>query len=281
MSADNLIKESVVQSEIRQKIYYKHIPGTKSNILIIHGWAEHSGRYEQLMKNLQRAGYGVICPDLRGHGKSSGQRGHVLHWNDYLKDLDAVMQHVSQAFGKNKLFVIGHSMGGVIAIRFASEFAEKYQIGGLITSGALLKLKMDVAPLKIMMGKFLSKLIPRFSMAQNLKAEDLTRDPEIIRLRDIDPLIHNRVSARWYTELNAEMQSIKKVAPDIKIPVLILHGKIDPINSIEGSEEFFKLVGSTDKRIKLYPGMVHEIFNEIGREIVVSEMVNWLDIHNK
>lgn len=244
-----------------------------ANILIVHGLGEHSGRYLKLAEDFNQSGFSVFSFDLRGHGKSDGKRGHIMNFNEYLYDLDNFKQMLLRRFS-NPLFILGHSMGGLIAMNYAIK--NPADILGLITSSPLFRIRVRVPEWKKKLGIFLSNRIPSLSMSNGLNASYLSHAQEVVQAYIKDPLVHTKVTARWFTEVTKTMEETYKIAGRLNMPVLMLHGGNDLLTDPKGSEEIFSLLTVSDKTLKFYDGYYHEIYNEIEREKPVNDTIEWI-----
>lgn len=245
-------------------------------LAIVHGFGEHSDRYGNIVHALLPHGIGVCAFDLRGHGRSSGQRGHIDSWQDFRQDVRAFLDHVRQRVGEVPIFLFGHSMGGLIVLDYALETPQG--LAGVIASGPVLA-QPGVSPVLIFVSRLVSRLYPRFSMDTHLDASALSRDPEVVRAYEQDPLVHSRASARLGTELTATVERVQARASRWTLPLLILHGSDDRLAPPEGSRTFFDNVAIADKTYKEYPGGYHEPHNDIQKEQAIQDVLDWLEGH--
>ncbi|GAB4467840.1 MAG: alpha/beta hydrolase [Anaerolineae bacterium] len=249
----------------------------KAVVAFSHGQAEHSGRYDHVGRALAGAGYGLVMADLRGHGRSPGIRGHVMRWQEYLYDYDAVITAARQIAPQVPLFIGGHSMGGLIALSKAVSAPPACQ--GVVVSGAALRLAFDPPAWKVAVGRLLSSFLPSLTLSTGLDANGLSHDRTVVDAYVSDPLVHDRVSTRGYTEIMAAQAATLAGAAKLTLPLLILHGGADSIAHPEGSREFYQRAGSTDKILKVYEGLYHEILNEYEKEAILGDILTWLDAH--
>jgi alpha-beta hydrolase superfamily lysophospholipase len=259
------------------EIYYriwKPLGKIKALVVLVHGQGDHSGRYTHVAEHLTREGYALWAADLRGHGKSGGKRGHVDNFNDYLDDTGRVIGKAKEQNPELKTFLIGHSLGGLVALDYAEKHGSK--LSGLVATAPLLRLKMQVPPWKAAVGRMLSGLTPTFSMKTGLDPNLLSHDQEIVRNYVNDPLVHGVASARFFTELlHAEEETIRD-ATKLTLPCLIMQGSGDGIVDPAATEDFFKGVASADKTLKIYEGLYHEVLNEPEKENILKEISAWL-----
>ena len=247
----------------------------KAALAIVHGYGEHSGRYLNVVNYFAPRGYALYAFDLRGHGKSPGQRGHVNRFEEYLADTDAFLKFVRQLNPGRKLFLLGHSLGGLIVAAFAESYPTG-ELSGLIMSSAFLQMKMKVPGWKMTMARTLSNLLPTFTMANDLGADLLSHDPSVAAAYTTDPLNHYAATARWGTEIFAAQTRTLDRAGEVKTPTLVIYAGDDQIADPEGSALFFERLKVTDKTTHCYDGYYHEIFNEVGKDTVFKDMENWL-----
>jgi len=216
----------------------------------------------------------VWAPDLRGHGKSGGGRGHADNFDDYLDDTGRTIENAKGQNPQVKTFLIGHSLGGLVVL----DYAEKHgsALSGVVATAPLLRLKMKVPPWKVALGKMLSRVTPTLSMKTGLDPNLLSRDPEIVRNYVNDPLVHGVASTRFYTELMRAVDETIRDASKLTLPCLIMQGSGDGIVDPSATEDFFKRVASADKTLKVYDGFYHEVLNEPGKEELLREISTWL-----
>ncbi len=252
-------------------------PDAAAVLLIVHGYGEHCGRYDHVMRWLHDRGYAVAAFDYRGHGKSQGVRGHVERFREYLDDVDAfVGAHMASA-GSRKVYLIGHSLGGLIASSYVLEQPEG--IDGVVLSSPSMGFKVKVNPIKSLLGKGMSALWPTLSLPTGIPVADLSTDQAVGRAYDADPLVNKTTTARWYTEALAQQQLVLRHADRIQVPLLLMQAGSDRIADPDVSQNFLAALGSADKEMKWYEGMYHEIFNEIQKEDVFADLAAWLQKH--
>jgi acylglycerol lipase len=246
----------------------------RRGVAIVHGYAEHSGRYEEVAGRLLAAGYGVYQFDLRGHGRSEGPRAFVRSFGDYVRDVQAFVEHVRRR-QDGPLFLLGHSMGGLIAARWT--LANPLGASGLVLSGAALKVNDHIHPWLQRMSSAIAMLAPQLPTIR-LDDAALSRSAETVRRFREDPLVyHGRMPARTGAEI---LRAAKQLAPrlsEFRLPLLIMHGGDDRLADPEGSRQLHGQAVSHDKTLKLYPGLFHEIFHEPERRQVIDDLVAWLD----
>lgn len=249
----------------------------RAHVLLIHGYADHQGRYEVLRRELADAGLASHMVDLRGHGRSGGARGHVVRFGDYLTDLHVLRQHVEQERQGLPLFLAGHSMGGLIALQEAIE--QPVGLAGVVVSGPMLGLAIPVPPWKKALGRAVSALWPGFAMSNGIEPWMLSRDPSQRASFDTDPLRHRLATARWFTEAEAAMASTAAHAGRLTLPSLILCGGDDPILDLRAVRRFSEQVPRPDHQLVCYDGLLHEIWLESppGGEQARKKLVTWID----
>ena len=245
----------------------------RATVVVVHGLKDHGSRYAELARRLVSRGFAVHALDLRGHAHSEGARVDVDAFEDYVTDLEAVLQRVREQEPGRPVFLLGHSMGGAIVTLFTLEHPS--EVSGLITHAAALKL--DVGGAKAGGIKFLSALNPKAESFQ-LDLEDFSRDPEVVRAAREDPLVH-QPPAPIHTarELIVAVDTIQGRMEELTVPVLILHGTADKVTLPAGSEELHRRAGSTDKTLKLYPGLSHDLVHEPEKQAVLDDITAWLE----
>jgi alpha-beta hydrolase superfamily lysophospholipase len=245
-------------------------------VALVHGFGEHCGRYTYLAEALTAAGYALSGFDHRGHGHSPGLRGHVEHFQEFLDDVAAFLPAAQALAPGAPLFLMGHSMGGLIALDYA--IRQPQGLAGVIGSAPLLA-PPNVAPWMNYVARLLSRIRPAFSLDTGLKPETISRDPAEVKRYGEDPYVHGRASARFGTELTAAQQWTQAHAAELALPLLLYHGDADPLVPIAGSRTFFANVKAADKQWIEWPGGYHESHNDLHRAEVFAAIVAWLDQH--
>lgn len=238
------------------------------------GTSDHSGRYDQLGRGLNRAGFAFVMPDLRGNGQSEGKRGHIDSFSQYTNDLQVALDY-TRGQRPQVHFLGGHSLGGLIAARVAIE--NPPGISGVFLSGASFRLAFDPPAWKTSMSRLLTRVLPSLQLGNELDVADLTHDKQIVERQRNDPYNHGKVTLNMYAELLKTQQEVIHRASRLKLPLLTLHGGADKINAASGSEAFYSAAGSKEKQLIIYKEFYHEIFNEIGKEKVFSDLMAWMD----
>ena len=246
-------------------------------VIIAHGYAEHAGRYDALAARLVGAGYAVYALDHRGHGHSEGERANVGVFREFVSDLARFTEHVREIHPNPPRFLLGHSMGGLVALQMVLEQPER--VDGLLLSGAYLSNAAEVPRALLALSGPVSRLFPSLPV-QSLDTDALSRDPAVVEAYRTDPLVyHGKVKARLGHEMLQAGAFVMERADSVRLPVLIMHGGADRLAAPEGSRELFERVGSKDKTLHIYDGYCHEIFNDVGKEKPVGDVLEWLGAH--
>lgn len=249
--------------------------GTASGVVVmIHGFTEHSGRYAELAGELNLAGLAMETLDLRGHGRSDGRRAWIVEFDDFLSDLDQYHGLLRSEWAKVPLFLLGHSMGGLVAARWASLRPEAVE--GVILSAPALAPGKAVFPWLRQLAPLVGFFFPRLRLAA-MGSSRLSRDPAVVQAFRDDPLVvHDRFPLRSGTEMLRAMRQVFRNSRRLTSPLLVLHGTGDVVTAPEGSQALLALAGSTDKTIKLYEGLYHDLFHEPERRQVTADLIDWL-----
>lgn len=245
-------------------------------LVIVHGFGEHSGRYMNVVNHLVPRGIAVYALDHRGHGRSPGPRGHIQSWEEFREDVRAFVRKVSEMEPGLPLFLMGHSMGGLIVLEYALHHPEGLR--GVIASGPALA-QVGISPALMTLARLLSRLWPRFGLNTGLDATSISRDPEVVAAYQADPLVHSIGTARLGTEMSQAMRWTHEHAREWRLPLLILHGGADRLVPPEGSRRFFENVPIADKERIEYEGGYHEPHNDIHRDQVLADLERWLERH--
>ena len=244
-------------------------------LLLVHGLAEHSGRYRELAEYFITAGFAVFAFDQEGHGKSDGVRGHIDRFSNYTSALETFTDEVREQNPGTPIFLVGHSMGGLISA--ATLVTRQSRFAGCVLSGAAVKAVDEPPRWLLFIGRMLSVLLPKMGQLQ-LDASGVSRDPDVVQRYISDPLVYTgKISARCVTELFNAMENLRAAAHKITLPILIMHGGEDSLAATEGSRILHEKISSDDKTLIVYDGLYHEIFNEPERHQVMADMKNWLN----
>lgn len=246
-------------------------------LLVVHGLGEHSGRYQNVVDALEGLPLSIWAHDLRGFGRSTGQRGHVDSFWDYMEDLDRFLEHVRSQEGELPLFLLGHSFGGLISLHYA--ICRPGRLAGLVLSSPCLGLALQVPRWKHSAGMLLSRFLPRFSMPNGIDPALLSHDAEVVERYRRDPLVTDRVSARLYAEMLSAMERVSRRAVQLDAPCLLLLAGDDGLVSVPVAENVFVRLGTRDKEMHIYPGYFHELFNEEAKEEPLGRLRQWLEQH--
>jgi len=243
-----------------------------ANLVIIHGYAEHSSRYEWVANKFHENKINVHTFDLRGHGQSEGERAYISSFDQYLKDVHLFIEGLEL---ENPMFMLGHSMGGLIVTSYLSEHSDT-NCSGAILSAPALKIGDDISPLLVKVSSLLSAIFPRLK-ATTLDTQYISRDPEVVEQYDNDPLIyHSGVKARLGAEMISSMIKVRERYSNFTFPVLLMHGTGDKLTDPKGSQWMVDEISSTDKKLELLPGLYHEILKELEKEEVIDKMLSWI-----
>jgi len=274
-------KEDFFQTSDGVSIYEKitETENAKGVVILVHGIAEHIGRYDYTTAYLAENGYNTVGWDLRGHGRSSGKRIYIRRFHQYLDDLNEVLSRTRSAFPGLPVFLLGHSMGGGIVTLFAIENSP--DIAGLLLSAPSLKISDNISPFMQKMSKFISVVFPKLP-ALKLDSSGISKDPEVVKSYDTDPLNYRKgILARTGAEILKATEIIGRRMSEITGPVLIMHGTDDRLSDPEGSKNFNEAISSADKTLKLYEGLYHEILNEPEKDRVLDDIAGWLNTHTE
>jgi acylglycerol lipase len=244
-------------------------------VVIVHGICEHGGRYARLADDLNRRGYAVYALDLRGHGRSQGDRVLVRAFDQYVDDVQSLLSRVAAQQPGKPLFLLGHSMGGLIAASLATR--QPPGVRGLILSAPAIMVGGEVFPVLRRLAWLASAVWPTLRLVR-LGCRFMSRDPAVIKAFENDPLVfHGRFPVRTGAEILRAAKHIQTEAGRITLPMLILQGTRDIAADPKGSRLLLARAGSDDKTLRLYTGLYHELFSEPERDSVVADMADWLD----
>lgn len=251
------------------------LPSPRAHVVIVHGYAEHSGRYDELVRILEENDFAAHRFDLRGHGHSGGVRAHIGRFDEYIDDMRAVLGHVNERrHDTSPLFVLGHSLGGLISLEYCRRSPEA--IRGVVVSSPFLHPAFEVLAAKRFLAKGASIVAPALRFDNTLEPEWLSTDEEIVQEYQADPLVQRTTTPRWFIEVEAAQKMLVRRAPEVTTPLLMLLGEDDKVADHTLARTVFDRLGSADKDLQIYAGLRHEVFNERNRHRVFRDVVGWL-----
>ena len=275
MAAETAAAARVFSSRDGTLIAYRAWPAlnAKVTLAVAHGLGEHAGRYDQFAAAMAQRGIGTYAVDLRGHGNSPGQRGHVNAWSQWTDDISGFVREVeSQIAGE--VIPLGHSFGGAALLSTVLEGKLPHSRRFIVSSPAL-KAKIVLPQWKVSLGEMASRVVPRLAMSNDVDAGTLSRIPDVVKAYQTDPLVHPKISSRLFTEWRRAAQDVLARAGEIKLPFLILAGTDDRLIDPAGSEELHRRAPVASE-LHLLPGRYHEPFNDLGRDEVFDIIDRWL-----
>lgn len=249
----------------------------KGVVVVLHGMAEHAGRYRHVGEHLAGHGYAVYALDHRGHGRSGGPRTLITDFDLPVRDVEQFAQRSAAIHPGLPLFVFCHSMGTVIGLLYA--LRNQAALHGLVTSGTPLAMDLVLPALVTRLMRALARVSPSLRVLP-LSAATLTHDHEVLKAHAADPLVdHQRMPVGILVGMTNGVQAVREQMHTLRLPLLILHGADDQLVTPQGSHLLAEKAASADKTLTLYPGMGHEIVNEVERERVLTDLSAWLDAH--
>jgi len=246
---------------------------TKAVVVLAHGMGEHSGRYQHVAKKLTESDFSVVAFDHFGHGKTTGKRGHNPSFEAVLKSVSTTIEKATELFPNKPVFLYGHSMGGNAVINYAIK--KKQDLKGIVATSPFLKLAFEPPKIKLAVGKILQKIAPSITMGNELNAKDISRDPIEVQKYIDDPLVHNQISPNFSLTFIESGQWAIENASKLKTPMFLVHGTDDKIIDYKGTQEFAN--NSDQATLKLYKGGYHELQNDLCKEEMLQDVVNWLN----
>lgn len=244
-------------------------------IILIHGYDEHSGRYEYFARHCTDRGFAVHALDHWGHGKSEGVNGFVPAFSVYHDGVDALIAGLPSAHLELPRFLVGHSLGGLICATYL--LARQSDFTAAVLSGPAIKAAEEPSAFLRLISGVLSRILPKLGVI-GLEADAVSRDPKVVADYVADPLVSgSKISARLGHEMMGQMDRIQANASKITLPLLMLHGEEDSLAAADGSRLLNDRVSSADKQLIVYPELFHEIFNEPEKDAVLTDMTDWIE----
>jgi alpha-beta hydrolase superfamily lysophospholipase len=249
----------------------------KAVLLIVHGLGEHSGRYMNVVNHFVPLGYAAYALDHIGHGKSGGKREIVKEFEDFTGTLTIFCQMVSGWQPGVPVFLLGHSLGGLIVSYYLLDHQAYFK--GAVISAPAIKISESITPFTITLGRVMAKLLPGMGLL-GLDASTICRDPQVVSAYVDDPLVfHAKTPACLAAVVLDGMLRVNTEAEEIKLPFIVLQGSDDKLVDPRGAQTLYDGASSKDKTIKMYPGLYHEVFNEPERAQVLADVESWLAAH--
>jgi acylglycerol lipase len=274
----NASREEHLEGEGGLKIFVRswRPPGQPRGVVaIVPGFNSHSGHYLWVAEQFVARGLAVYAVDLRGRGKSDGERFYVQDFAQYVGDVADLVDLAKSREPGLPVFLLGHSAGGVVACIYTLE--HQSGLAGLICESFAHQVPAPDFALAVLKG--LSHVAPHAHVL-HLKNEDFSRDPKVVQMMNDDPLIaHETQPTQTVAEMVRADERLKKEFPLITLPVLILHGTADKATRPSGSQLFYDTAGSTDKTLKLYEGHFHDLLNDVDKDVVMADIEGWIDAH--
>jgi alpha-beta hydrolase superfamily lysophospholipase len=245
----------------------------KAALAIVHGMGEHHERFSHMADFFSAQGYDVHLIDLRGHGKSEGKRGHTPDYEHLMSDLDAFIGYCHTQSPQLPLFLFGHSMGGNLVLNYA--IRRNPSIAGIIASAPYLKLAFEPPAWKVLLAKTVVGILPGFAQPTGLNPDHLSRDKEVVKAYQADPLVHDKMTPAFFMNVHFAGPFAIEHAHKIKLPALVYHGSGDKITSHLGSLELKNKAGE-NVEVKIFEGLYHELHNEPEKQEVFNYINNWI-----
>ncbi|HEY3239213.1 MAG TPA: alpha/beta hydrolase [Acidimicrobiia bacterium] len=247
----------------------------KGAVALVHGLGEHSGRYGELVGRLTDAGYAVVAVDLRGHGRSTGKRGHTLV-EDCLCDIDRLLDEAAHRFPGLPRFLYGHSFGGLLVLSHL--LRRRPAVAGAVVTGPALHTDLRTQKVKVALTRVLGRFLPTMTVPSGVKPDLVSRQPDVVAAYRADPLVHDRVSLGFGRQALAAIDHTLAHAGELSTPLLVLHGGADRLTFPSGSQALALQAGG-DCTLRILDGQYHELHHEPEAERLFDEIVVWLDAH--
>lgn len=276
-------KERFIRAVDGNKLYvrtWKSTGTTTAHLFLIHGFSEHSGRYEAWIKRFIENNITVSTMDLRGHGRSSGRRGHTPTFNHLLDDIETLIKHEGL---ENDIprFLYGQSLGGSLVLNYG--LRRSARVRGIIATSPWLRLSTEPGAIKLFFARGLKIIAPTLVRNSKLDINYLSHDRGIIEQYESDPLIHRQITPSLFFSARKEGKLVIKEIDQMNLPVLLMHGTGDKITSFKASEELVKNAGKAGVDIRFVPwdGLYHEIHHEFQKDEVFEAIIDWMHEKSK
>lgn len=280
MQTSNQLQASNFITKDGMKVFYRHWKSAnlpKAIVVIAHGFNSHSGYFQWTAEQLTTQDFDVFGIDFPGRGNSDGERYYIADYNEFVTDLDKLVDIAQAAYPGLPTFLLGHSAGGVLSANYVLEHQDK--LNGFICESFAFQVPAPDFAVAVLKG--LSHIFPHAHVLK-LKNEDFSRNQEVVDFMNNDPLIAHEVQpTKTVQQLSLADERLKAEMPAIKLPLLILHGTADKATKPAGSQYFYDNASSTDKTLKFYEGHYHDLLNDLDKEIVMNDILDWLNARTK
>jgi lysophospholipase len=249
----------------------------RAHVGVVHGYADHCGRFRGVIDALVKDGFGVHAFDYRGHGQADGRRGHCDTFSEYCDDMELFWARVQKAAAGKKAFLLGHSHGALVALHWYQR--KPPGLTGMVWSSPYLELALKAPAIQVLAAKLVNRIVPWAPFKLPLLPEQLSRDPVAQKAVTVDPLYNHVVTPRWFNESTRAQAEGLKLGATFSVPMYVFCGAKDPIAAPKATRSFFETIGSADKTFKEYPDRVHECMNDVGKEEVWQDISRWISAH--
>jgi len=247
----------------------------KAAVVIVHGYGEHSSRYDRLAARLNAECFSVYAYDQIGHGESPGRRAYLTSFARLPQDFGVYLNWLRPMLGGAPLFLIGHSFGALVLLHYI--LGASPAVNGLVLSSGLFTMNEHTAPLMQKLLRFLSAVLPHLSV-HSVDPSAISREPEEVRRYAEDPLnYHGKIEARTAHEMAKAIKTVAARFSDVTLPFIALHGSADRLALCRGTRRLYELAASEDKTLKIYEGAYHEVLNDLDREAFTADVLDWLN----
>lgn len=278
MAATGRIAEGFLAASDGRRLFYRRWQAdspARAVCLLVHGLAEHSGRYAHLAEHLAGRRFSVWALDHRGHGRSEGRRGDCRGLDELVQDLHRLVEAAARQEPALPRLMIGHSLGGLIALTYA--VGHPRQIRAVAASSPSLRLAHPTDPVTVFVVTNVAKLLPTAPFRNGVNPRLLSHDPKVVQGYIRDPLVHRVLTARCAVALRDAMRDSLRLAAELSIPCLILQAGADEICDPAAAAEFARSCSNGLATFRRYDGLYHELFNEVEKERVMEDLCQWLE----
>ena len=268
-------RDGTVNSDDGTKLFWRswEVENPKATFAVCHGLGEHAGRYDRFALGMAERGFSTFAVDLRSHGRSEGARGVVMRWSDWVADFASLVAMVGENPAAGEVIPLGHSFGGVVML--STVLAGRVPAKRFALSNPALRVKAKVPGWKTTVGRLLSNLAPTLALSNEVDPTAVSRIPEVVEAYRTDPLVHNKISTRLYTEWASAVEDIYQRAGEITTPFWLIVGEADPLIDPEGSRELDRRATGAPHTMKVYAGRYHEPFNDLDADEVFDDLAAW------
>ncbi len=250
------------------------IENPKAVVALVHGLGEHIMRYDHWAKKFNSEGFAVVGADSRGHGKSEGNRGHIPDYEQFMTDVNSLIEEAKKLYPNKKIILYGHSLGGAQVLNYLVK--RQPELSAVVSTSPFITLAEKPNPVVLFLGKITRSIVPGFTQENQVNPNYVSRDPKVVQDYINDPLVHGKLSSALGIDALNAGKFLNEYKGEIKTPTLLIHGSDDKLTNPEGTLSFYNNT-TGNRTLKIFPNLAHETHNEPEKDMVFAYILGWLN----